>query len=141
MGLRSRFLMGAVPTRSSEPSCSRLSRTLCAAEAAARRRAVLDSRLRAPTRAPRRSGRKDGPQSNKRMDFPKALPARCIDYGKRKSPLRNRSAHQFGKCLFCLLSQLQSHFVLHFIGPHFPRLELGLTQTISPLLSPISTKQ
>ena len=56
-------------------------------------------------------------------------------------PLLSRSVHQFGKSLFCLLSQLESHFVLLFIDPHFPPLELGLAQTISPLLSPISTKQ
>ena len=91
-----------VPTRSSLPACSRPSRTLRAAEAVARRRAILDRRCarRQVVRAGR-DGRmvpveqKDGTEGRPTIiagkkrrvflpDFPLPLPVRCRASGKRK---------------------------------------------------------
>ena len=80
------------PTRPSVPPCSRPSRTLRAAGAVARRRAILDRRCaRRPWLCAGRGGRmvpieqKDGTRVGVDMvDFPLPLPVRCIVSGKRK---------------------------------------------------------
>src|SRR6266481_4222589 len=97
MAMRARFLMvGLVwigfPTRSSVPPCSRPSRTLRAAGAVARRRAILDNRCVRWYRL--RAGRdgsmvpieqKDGTTvAVIPLDFPLPLPERCRAFGKRK---------------------------------------------------------
>ena len=99
MVLRAHFLMLCLvrerigfPTRPSMPSCSRRSRTLRAAGAVARRRAILDNRCARRHRL--RTGRdgrmvpierKDGTTvALMPPDFPLPLPVRCRAFGKRK---------------------------------------------------------
>src|SRR5215470_11180835 len=99
MVLRSPFLMVRLvslgigfPTRPSMPWCLRPSRTLRAAKAVARRRAILDRRCaRRHWLCAGRGGRmvpieqKDGTRAAvDAMDFPLPLPARCRACGKRK---------------------------------------------------------
>ena len=97
--------------------------------------AILDRRSLLRVRQGR-SGRKDGaPIEQKDGRLPVVLPARRIDFGSEKS------AHQFQKSLFCLLSQFKSRFVLFLIAHHFSQSSnwSGAKDLLSPLS--ISTKQ
>jgi hypothetical protein len=117
-----------LPTRLSMPSCSQPSRTLRAADAVARRRAILDRRC-ARRHGPR-AGRAEGwCRSNKRIgqddvvpqDFPLPLPARPIVFGKRKR-------HYFCDHHLSLVADRdKSGFVLFRFAHHIARAKCSLT--------------
>ena len=131
----SRFLMvrlvsfgSQLPTRLSMPSCSQPSRTLRAADAVARRRAILDRRC-ARRHGPLagRDGRmvpieqKDWTRRRDAQDFPLPLPARPIVFGKRKR-------HYFCDHHLSLVADRdKSGFVLFCTAHHNARTKCTLT--------------
>src|SRR5271165_3094067 len=130
----SRFLMvrlvslgSRLPTRLSMPSCSQPSRTLRAADAVARRWAILDRRC-ARRHGPRagRDGRmvpieqKDWTRRRGAQDFPLPLPARPIVFGKRKR-------HHFCDHHLSLVADRdKSGFVLFCFVRHIARTKCAL---------------
>ena len=118
--------VGRVPTRSSMPSCSRPSRTLRAAKAVARRRAILDRRCaRRHARCAGRDGRM-APVEQKDGGLPTSASRVLWRTREAEAAYASRRAHQFQKYASYRLPQFESRFVLFCFAHHIVCTQFGL---------------